>query len=289
MRASPRHHSSLFWFCLPALLLSVSVIALPAIATYAMSLTDWDGVSEPWYIGFENYQDLFADRAFWSTMVNNGRWLIIFLTIPMALALFVSALLTTRRKAAAVYQAIFLLPFVISPVANVGIWMNVILDNNAGLLGWIDRNITPVGYPLGDPDTALYTVAAVNIWSFWGYLAVILFAAMRQTPEDQLEAAYLEGANGWQIFREVTLPNILPTVALLLALVTILSFLNFDYVFLMTGGGPAGSTEMLSTLAYGFAFRTFEVGKAAAVAVVMSGFGILASFAYIFVSREALK
>ncbi|WP_353475101.1 sugar ABC transporter permease [Salipiger sp. H15] len=289
MRASPRHHSSLYWFCLPALLLSVSVIALPAIATYAMSLTDWDGVSEPWFIGFENYTDLFDDRAFWATLANNGRWLIIFLTIPMALALFVSALLTTRRRAAAVYQAIFLLPFVISPVANVGIWMNVILDNTAGLVGWIDRTITPMGYPLGNPDTALYTVAAVNIWSFWGYLTVILFAAMRQTPEDQLEAAYLEGATAWQIFREVTLPNILPTVALLLALVTILSFLNFDYVFLMTGGGPAGSTEMLSTLAYGFAFRTFEVGKAAAVAVVMSGFGILASFAYIFVSREALK
>lgn len=287
VRTQPR--SGLFWFCLPALALSLAVVALPAIATYAMSLTDWDGVSDPWFIGLDNYTELFSDRAFWQALTNNGRWLVIFLTVPMALALLVSALLTTRKRAAAAYQAIFLLPFVISPVANVGVWMNIILDNNAGLLGWIGNTVMPVSYPLGNPATALYVVAGVNIWSFWGYLTVILFAAMRQVPEDQLEAAFLEGASAWQIFREVTLPNILPTVALLLALVTILSFLNFDYVFLMTGGGPGGSTEMLSTLAYNFAFRTFQVGMAGAVAVVMSGFGILAAAVYIWLSRAALQ
>jgi len=289
MPARPPLRSGLFWFCVPALALSLAIVALPALATYGMSLTDWDGVSAPWFVGFDNYAELFHDRAFWQAVTNNGRWMILFLTVPMALALFVSALLTTRRRAAAAYQAIFLLPFVISPVANVGVWMNAILDDKTGLVGWIGRTVMPMAYPLGDPATALYVVAGVNIWSFWGYLTVILFAAMRQVPEDQLEAAFLEGASAWQIFCNVTLPNIRPTVTLLLALVTILSFLNFDYVFLMTGGGPGGSTEMLSTLAYGFAFRTFQVGMAAAVAVVMSVFGILAAAAYIYLSREALK
>lgn len=276
-------------FVLPALVISALVVVVPAVLTLLASFTDWDGVSQPFWIGADNFRDLLGDQLFWATIFNNVRWMIIFLTIPMALALVAASVLLNRKKSSAVYQVILLLPFVLSPVANVGIWLNMVLDVNSGVLGFINRNWFPVAYPLGNVDTALYAVAAVNIWSFWGYLAVIFAAAMRQTPEEQLEAAYLEGANGWQIFVNVTFPNILPTFALMFVIVTIYSFLNFDYVYLMTGGGPANATEMLSTLAYGFAFRTFEVGKAAAVAVVMSAFGLVASFIYVWLSKESLK
>jgi raffinose/stachyose/melibiose transport system permease protein len=276
-------------FVLPALLVSALVVVVPAVLTVLASLTEWDGVSEPYWVGLENFQDLLGDTLFWQTVFNNLRWMAIFLTIPMALALIAASILLNRKKSSAIYQIILLIPFVLSPVANTGIWMNMVLDVNSGVLGFINRNWFPTSYPLGNVDSALYTVAAVNIWSFWGYLAVIFAAAMRQTPEEQLEAAYLEGANGWQIFANVTFPHILPTFALMFVIVTIYSFLNFDFVYLMTGGGPANSTEMLSTLAYSFAFRTFEVGKAAAVAIAMSVFGLIASFVYVWLSRESLK
>lgn len=276
-------------FVLPAILLSALVVVVPAILTILASLTEWDGVSQPYWVGLDNFAELLGDSAFWQAVFNNVRWMVIFLTIPMALALVASSILLNRKKAAAVYQIILLIPFVLSPVANTGIWLNMVLDVNSGVLGFINRTWMDLGYPLGNLDSALYTVAAVNIWSFWGYLAVIFTAAMRQTPEEQLEAAYLEGANAWQIFVNVTFPNILPTFSLMFVIVTIYSFLNFDYVYLMTGGGPAGSTEMLSTLAYSFAFRTFEVGKAAAVAIAMSFFGLLASFVYVWLSRESLR
>jgi|JI10StandDraft_1071094.scaffolds.fasta_scaffold33125_3 raffinose/stachyose/melibiose transport system permease protein len=276
-------------FVLPAILLSALVVVVPAILTILASLTEWDGVSQPYWVGLDNFTELLGDSAFWQAVFNNVRWMVIFLTIPMALALVASSILLNRKKAAAVYQIILLIPFVLSPVANTGIWLNMVLDVNSGVLGFINRTWMDLGYPLGNLDSALYTVAAVNIWSFWGYLAVIFTAAMRQTPEEQLEAAYLEGANAWQIFVNVTFPNILPTFSLMFVIVTIYSFLNFDYVYLMTGGGPAGSTEMLSTLAYSFAFRTFEVGKAAAVAIAMSFFGLLASFVYVWLSRESLR
>ena len=159
----------------------------------------------------------------------------------------------------------------------------------SGLLGFISRNYVSIENPLTDTRTVLYAVAAVDIWHFWGYLTVVFFAAMRQTPEDQLEAAYLEGANGWQVFWNVTLPNILPTIALMVVLVTIFSFLTFDYVYLITQGGPARATEILSTFAYKFAFTSFQVGKAAAVALVMSFFGLLASIAYVAMSRSSLE
>lgn len=289
-RRRPRYlGGSYFPFVLPALLLSGFVVVIPAIITIYASFTEWDGVTEPYWIGSENFQTLFSDSIFWETILNNVKWMVIFLTIPMALALIASSVLLNRKKSSAIYQIILLLPFVISPVANTGIWVNMVLDINSGALGFINRNWFPISYPLGEPSTALYAVAAVNIWGFWGYLAVIFAAAMRQTPEEQLEAAYLEGANAWQIFVNVTFPNILPTFSLMFVIVTIYSFLNFDYVYLMTGGGPANSTEMLSTLAYSFAFRTFEVGKAAAVALVISGFGLLASAVYVWLSKESLK
>lgn len=276
-------------FVLPALGLSAAIVLVPALLTIALGFTDWDGVSAPIWAGLDNFRDLLDDVIFWRSVFNNVKWMVIFLTIPMALALIVASLLLQRKRSHSLYQIIFLLPYILSPIANAGIWGNIIFDPVTGVTGFIDRTLFPVGDPLGKISSALYTVAAVDIWHFWGYLTVVFFAAMRQTPVDQLEAAYLEGANGWQIFRYVTLPNILPTIALMFVLVTIFSFLTFDYVYLMTGGGPAHATELLSTLAYGFAFRTFEVGKAAAVALVMSLFGLLAAFAYVQANRESLR
>ena len=279
-----------YWpFCVPAIAISALIIVVPAVLTIAASLTQWDGVSDPHWIGFKNYSDLFEDRDLWRAIFNNLRWMIIFLTVPMALGLIAASILLNRRKSAAAYQMILLVPYVLSPVANVGIWVNMIYDINSGVIGFLNRMGADISYPLGSIHTALYAVAATNIWSFWGYLAIVFYAAMRQTPEDQLEAALLEGASGWQIFANVTFPHILPTFALMFVFTIIFSFLNFDYIYLMTNGGPAGSSEMLSTLAYSFAFRTFEVGKAAAVAIAMSGFGLLASFVYVNLSKAELR
>jgi raffinose/stachyose/melibiose transport system permease protein len=276
-------------FVAPALLLSISVVLVPGLLTFAVAFSDWDGISAPFFVGLSNFSALMGDGVFWAALFNNVQWALIFLTIPMAIGLVTASILMSRKRSNAVFQVIFLLPYVLSPVANAVIWQNIIFDPVSGLLGFISKNYIEIQNPLTDTATALYAVAAVDIWHFWGYLTVVFFAAMRQTPEDQLEAAYLEGANGWQVFWNVTLPNILPTIALMFVLVTIFSFLTFDYVYLMTQGGPARSTEMLSTYAYAFAFTSFQVGKAAAVALVMSFFGLLASLVYVRLSRSSLE
>jgi raffinose/stachyose/melibiose transport system permease protein len=131
-------------------------------------------------------------------------------------------------------------------------------------------------------------VAGVDIWHFWGFLTVVYLAALRQTPLDQVEAALVEGANGWQIFRYVYLPSIRPTLQLMWVMIVIFSFLAFDYVYLLTQGGPANSTEMLSTYAYTAAFSAFQFGKAAAVGIIMSFFGLIASCVYTWLSRRQL-
>ena len=273
----------------PAIILSLLLVLVPAILTFGAAMTEWDGMSMPNFVGLKNFQSLFQDHVFWISIGNNIRWAIIFLTIPMAIGLIVSSLLQRRKKASTIFQVIFLLPYVLSPVANAVIWQNIILDPISGLLGYISRNFYQLTNPLTDTNTALYAVAAIDIWHFWGYLVVVFFAAMRQTPDDQLEAAFLEGASSSQVFWNVTLPNILPTIALMVALVTIFSFLTFDYIYLITQGGPARSTEMLSTFAYKFAFTSFQVGRAAAVALTISFFGLIASFFYVWLSKSEFE
>ena len=273
----------------PALLLSLLLVLVPAILTFGAAMTEWDGMSMPNFVGLKNFRSLFQEHVFWISIGNNIRWAIIFLTIPMAIGLIVSSLLQRRKKASTIFQVIFLLPYVLSPVANAVIWQNIVLDPISGLAGYISRNHYQLTNPLTDTNTALYAVAAIDIWHFWGYLVVVFFAAMRQIPDDQLEAAFLEGASSTQVFWNVTLPNILPTIALMVALVTIFSFLTFDYIYLITQGGPARSTEMLSTFAYKFAFTSFQVGKAAAVALTISFFGLIASFFYVWLSKSEFE
>jgi raffinose/stachyose/melibiose transport system permease protein len=221
-------------FVLPALTLSIAIVLLPALLTFGAAFSRWDGVSAPSFTGLDNFAALFSDHVFWTAITNNLQWAVIFLTIPMAIALLAASLLMRRKQSGAVYQVIFLLPYVLAPVANAVIWQNIILSPVSGLLGFVSKNFVPLTSPLTDPSTALYAVAAVDIWHFWGYLTVVFFAAMRQTPVEQLEAAFLENASGWQVFWNVTLPNILPTLGLMLVLVTIFSFLTFDYIYLMT-------------------------------------------------------
>jgi raffinose/stachyose/melibiose transport system permease protein len=275
-------------FVMPALLLSIGAVLLPALFTAVSSFTEWDGISRPEWTGLENYRVLLSDETFWKAIFNNLRWTAIFLTIPMALALVTASVLLKKRNRA-VFQIIFLIPYILSPIANAQIWKFIIFDPISGVNSYINHHLFPLVNPLGDPGQALYAVAAVDIWHFWGYLAVIFLASMRQIPAEQLEAAYLEGASSWQLFRYVTLPNIIPTIAMMFVFVTIFSFLTFDYVYLLTRGGPGHSTELLATMSYRAAFHTFEVGKAAAIALFMTLFGLLASIAYIWISRETLK
>jgi raffinose/stachyose/melibiose transport system permease protein len=276
-------------FAAPAILLTAAITLIPGALTLAASLTDWDGVSPPSWAGFANFHDLFSDVAFWRGVFNNTKWTILFLTVPMAGALLIASLLRSRSKIQAIYQVIILIPYVLSPIVNVKIWSNIIFDPIGGLVGYVNQHFFAVTNPMAQASSAIYAVAAIDMWHFWGYLAVIFLSAINQVPSDQLEAAEMDGAGAWQIFRFVTLPNIMPTIGLMAVMVTIFSFLTFDYVYLTTSGGPGFSTLVLSVLAYNSAFMSLAVGRAAAVAVVMGFFGLLASIVYVRLSWRGLR
>lgn len=276
------------WLLLaPALLISLGVVFIPGVLTVCMSLTDWNGISSDVdFIGLQNFEEIFADSVFWTALTNNVRWTFLFLTIPVIIGLLTAVLLFRRKRGKTAYQLLFLFPYVLAPVTNAMLWLNVIFNPRTGVIGFLQTLGLDITSPLSNMGTALYAVAAVDIWHYWGFLTVVYLAALRQTPMEQIEAAEVEGCNGWQLFRYVYFPSMKATFQLMFVMIMINSFLTFDYIYLLTNGGPAHATEMLSTYAYTFAFSTFQVGKAAAVALCMSFFGLVASVLYTWLSRK---
>jgi len=291
-RARPRRRSTLTYYLLvaPAVLLSALVVVVPGVLTAVAAFTDWDGIGlKARWIGFANFSSILRDPVFTTALGNNVRWMLLFLTIPVAIGLLTALLLLTRPRSRTLYQVIFLVPYVLAPITNAILWLNIVYNPLSGVVGYANHHGLHLGEPLSGLHTAIYAVAAVDIWHFWGFLTVIYLAALRQTPVEQVEAALVEGANGWQLFRYVYLPGIKSTLQLMWVMIIIFSFLAFDYVWLMTQGGPAHATEMLSTYAYSFAFASFQFGKAAAVGLIMSLFGLISSFLYTWLSRKDLN
>lgn len=271
----------------PALLVSISVILIPGIMTIVYSFTDYNGISQNFnFIGLKNFADLFHDKVFFIAIRNNLIWTLMFVTVPVLIGMLAAMLLLSRKRTRSMYQIAFLIPYVLAPAVNAMLWLNVIFSPVVGVIAFLENFGIHLGSPLASMKSAIFACAGVDIWHYWSYLTVIYLAALRQTPMDQIEAARIDGCNGWQLFRFIYLPHIRSTVNLMFVMIVIGSFLAFDYVKLLTGGGPAHSTEVLGTYAYSFAFSEMKVGKAAAAGLFMSFFGLLASLAYTRISRK---
>lgn len=272
---------------LPAILLSAYIVLIPAIQTVYSAFTNWNGLSaKKTWVGLQNFIDLSRDWVFWKSVGNNFKWTLMFLTIPVVISMLAAVLMTHFHVGHKTFQTFYLIPYLLAPTTNAIIWLNMIFSPTAGLVGFLQKMGFAVTSPLGNMNTALLGVAAVDIWHYWGFLTVVFLAALRQTPTDQIEAARIEGANGRQLFWKIYLPNIAPTVLMMLVFITIYSFMTYDYIYLLTSGGPAHATEVLSTYAYSAAFKAFKFGKAAAVSLVMGLFGSFAAFFYTWFSRK---
>lgn len=268
---------------LPALAISISVVLIPGIQTIYSSLTDWNGfAAQKHFVGLANYIELFQDAYFKIAIKNNIIWMLLFLTVPVAVGMSVALLLLQRKRGRNLLQMIFLIPYVLAPVVTSMIFKNIIYSPTSGFIHFLNElNIgLSLKNPLTNRDFGIIAVAAVDMWHFWSYLMIIYLAALRQTPQDQVEAARIDGANFPQLFFNVYLPNIRPTVHLLSIMIVIFSFLAFDYINLLTQGGPAHYTEVLATLAYTSAFSKQNLGMASAISVIMSLFGLTASVIY---------
>lgn len=250
-------------FMLPLIIINVFVVLIPTLFAVYYSFTDWSGFGAAKFTGLVNYQRLLSDPEFLGALWHNIEWTIFFLIVPMAMGLFGAYALTRITRFRLLFRVLYFIPYIVASVVNASIWKSI-LDPDAGLGHVLGIN------PLGDPNLSLWSVAFVNNWAWWGFLVVVFLAAMQGINPSLYEAAEMDGAGPTRQFFSITLPSIRPTFAFLGLMTIIWSFLAFDYVYVMTQGGPAGSTDLLSTALYRDAFSNLEGGYASAIGVIMA-------------------
>jgi|SRR5579875_379911 raffinose/stachyose/melibiose transport system permease protein len=286
-----KRHLVAWAFMLPFLMVSVFVVLGPSLSSFYYSLTDWSGLGAAHFIGLANFQHLLIDTDFRKAILYNLFWMAWFLTIPMGLGLFGAFLLSQIKRFQLFFRAAYFVPYIIASVINAAIWEQI-LDPQQGLafeldkigIHWLDNL-----YFFGDQHLALPSVAFVDSWHFWGFLLVFFLAAMQSVDKDLYDAARVDGANRWNQFWHITLPGILPVFGILVLLVTVWSLITFEYPYIITQGGPAGATQILTVLLYQDAFANNEAGYAAAMGIVISFLAITITLIYQYLQRKGLE
>ncbi|MBL6674736.1 MAG: sugar ABC transporter permease [Alphaproteobacteria bacterium] len=263
-------------FVLPVVSLHLLVVAFPSFSSLALSVTDWNGFGKIKYVGFENFEELFDDRVFKKAIKHNLIWTIFFLTVPIAIALLGAYLLTGIKRFQLFYRLVFFFPYILASIVNALIW-KYLFHPLHGLGAWFNEKGIDflASSPFANKETSLYAVAFVDAWHFWGFLVVIYITGMYQVDDHLYEAADIEGATKWQKFIYITLPMIRPVFIFSLMIVIIWSVPVFDYIYILTQGGPAYSSEVIANHLYSQAFDRFKVGYASAIGVMMCFYVIL--------------
>lgn len=275
-------------FMVPLLAINVLVILGPSVATIYYSFTDWSGIGPAEFVGLENYRELLADGDFWIAMWHNVIWTLLFLTVPIAMGLLGAFLLSQIQRFQIFFRIAYFIPYVVASVVNAALWQNL-LDPDRG----IGSALASVGIPFldgvsffGSERLALPSVAFVNIWAWWGFIVLLFLTALQSVDHELYEAARMDGAGRWQQFVNVTLPGIRPTFVFVVLLTIINSLLVFDYVYIITRGGPAGASEVVGTLMWKQAFERFEAGYAAAMGLGLSFVSGVIVVIFVFLRRR---
>lgn len=266
----------------PALLAAAAFLYLPMIVSAYWSVTDYSGVSAPVFTGLQNYAELFGSARFRQALLNTAVFTIAGMGVGPALGLGAALLLNQRIKGVGFFRTVYFLPVTTSLVVTATVWKMIL--NEDGILNTALGLFGVPGHPwLADPSTSLLGVAAASIWQGFGFETVVFLAALQSIPRDLYGAAAVDGAGALRRFWHVTLPALRPTLLFVYVVGVIGSFQAFDQMFVMTHGGPAGST---TTLVYYLVdrFKDLELGKASAVAYVL--FLILAVLSYLQLRGE---
>ena len=253
----------------PVLVVFAVFLAWPLLAAFGTSLTDSTGIGAARPVGVQNYTDLAADPVFWRAAANTALLALVSVPLVLGSGLGIALLLQRHVPAPGLFRALFLAPYVISGVvvAMAGRW---IFDENVGI---VNRALTGLGLSgvawQSSAGGAMVSVLLVLVWSRSGLAVVIYLAALQNVPPDLLQAATMDGAGRWQQLRHVVLPQLRPTTFFLAVIMTIETFRTFDVVYVMTGGGPRNTTELLVTYSYEQGFDSRAQGYGSAVGIVV--------------------
>ncbi|MGZ2385949.1 carbohydrate ABC transporter permease [Rhizobium leguminosarum] len=261
------------------------ILLVPALAIYAvfalypmlnvviLSFQKWNGLDpQRQFVGLANYSAIFTkDPVFWVAFRNTVIWTLMSLIFPPMVGLLLALSLNQKIFGRNGLRAIFYLPVIIAPIAVATMWKWMYdpffglfsqLLTSWGMQGWINDW-------LGNRDIALYSVFVAYLWQTVGFSMVLFLAGLQSVSQTLVEAARIDGAGRWAVFKHVTLPALRPTITIVLVLSVISSLKAFDIVYGLTGGGPAQSTQMLALWAFTQAMQIFDFGRGAAISVVL--------------------
>ena len=252
-------------FILPALLGTIIFIIIPVFCSFGLSFMKWDLLNPMEFVGFKNYTDIFSDAVFFKILLNTIVFAISTSVFGVIIPLILAAVINSKVRGSEFYKTTYFLPF-ITPMIVIGIVWEWIFDPNIGLLNHILH--LHINW-LYDVVFAMPALIFVSVWKLIGYNMIIFLSAFGGIPQNIYEAAKIDGANPIQIFFNVTVPMLSPTIFFVIIITAISSFQVFDLIYLMTQGGPFDSTNVLVYSIYQNAFEYFNVGRASAIAYVL--------------------
>jgi raffinose/stachyose/melibiose transport system permease protein len=261
-----------FLYLVPALVLFTIFVLYPIFYIFGASLTEWSGLGAKEYIGLDNYEKLFSgDRAFNLAIRNSVYWTFLTIFPQMFIGFILAYILNSGIPFQNVFRAIFYMPAIISPVVVSIVWQRI-YNPFGGLLSDIgfEHNIDFLIKPyLSDPDIAIFSVIAINVWQWTGFSMLMYIAGLQTLSNEMIEAAKVDGANVFQLIGRIIWPMLRHVHLMLILLGVIGTLQTFALIFMLTKGGPNHSTEMLPNYIFQQAFELNRMGYASAIAVVL--------------------
>ena len=254
----------------PATLHTLLWIGIPIIVAIVLSFTSYDVITRAEFTGLSNYATIFTDTLFWRSILHNVIIAGVGIPISMFLALVFATLLNKALPARGLFRVMIFLPHITATVAVAMIWLWIYSPSDSGLMNTVLGviGIQPLAY-LVDPDLALASVIVVTIWQGIGLKMLIYLAALQGVNQELYEAADIDGANFVQKFFRITVPLLRPATFFILVTSIIANFQTFDLIYILTEGGPANATSVVTYQIYQTAFQEFRMGLASAQSVVL--------------------
>jgi len=278
------------WFTAPAIIVLLTVLAYPIIASFVLSFQRIRFVSQGLsyqFNGLSNYTELLKNQLFRESLFRSVYFTLVEVVAVIILALLVALLLNHPVGRHAFFRVVLLVPWALAPVANAVLWKWIYNANygvlNAILLGLgvVDKNVVW----LGSPWLALNMILMADVWKAVPFIALLLLAGLQNIPIYLYKAARLDGANAWQQFVHVTLPGIKTSLVISIVLQSIWALKVFDLIYVLTHGSPADSTVLLNYLSWRETFSNLDIGYGAAIANVLFVFMFMLALAYIRILR----
>lgn len=257
-------------FILPNFIGFAALTLVPVLSLFYISLTDFNIFGNGDFIGLENYQRLFGDAFFQTSLLNTAYYAAMHIPMTLVVSLGLALLLNTKLKGVSFFRTAAFFPYITSIVAIAMVW-NLLFSPEYGPVNQLLRLVglsDPPGW-LTTTEWAMPAVAIIATWRDMGYYMILFLAGLQTIPRELYEAARVDGANTWQRFWNITLPGLRPTTFLVTVLLTIASFKIFDLILVLTDGGPGNATLVLSQFIYMRGFEESKFGYASAGAVVL--------------------